>query len=251
MRELRIVRKAQRGARIGFVLSRGIVRPAMLRVEPCKFCFIDVKPRYYVSMSDSRSASAADNRITVTGPLPLELRVAAFAELRGEIARRSSAQLTLLTTSLAAFTTLAGLVVSVARPTYELLLLVPVVCACTGMMWLDHHRRIQQIGLYILRQIFEHYPGSFEEAAEEKRQSIVTVALEFVVPTVVTFGAPAVAAMLWAQSKGLDDKHRVAWIADMILTAVYISSFLAVLIISAIRSYRARLRRRQQRNRAA
>ena len=85
--------------------------------------------------------------------LVVDAVLAEFAAMRAEIDRRSNEQHALMGLSITATATLAAFVISKDR--YELLPLVPVLTAVLGMRWLDHHRRIREIGDYIRDDINE------------------------------------------------------------------------------------------------
>lgn len=154
--------------------------------------------------------------------VPLELRVAAFTALREEISRRSNAQLTLVGLSLAAFTAIATVVVSSEPKQYELLLLVPFVSGFAGLTWLDHHTRIAQIGAYILRQVFEGRPGSFEEDSRERaRDERLMRFLGFVAPTWGVFAGPAIAAIYWAYTRDNQVTKSSLWYPAACITVGY------------------------------
>jgi hypothetical protein len=87
----------------------------------------------------------ASSELVVAGVL------AEFAALRAEIDRRSNEQHAVMGLSITATAALAAFVIS--RDHYELLPLFPILTAVLGMRWLDHHRRIREIGDYIREDI--------------------------------------------------------------------------------------------------
>ena len=166
------------------------------------------------------------------GPQPSdELQVAAFTALREEISRRSNAQLQLISIALVGFTTLAGIVLgSDQEPVrYELLLLVPLLASVTGLLWLDHDRRIREIGDYILDEVFKGASGSFEERADELEATWITRVLGFLVPTIAIFVGPAVASLVWTYNEGVLRKAAGLWCGGAILTLLYSIYFFRVM----------------------
>ena len=173
------------------------------------------------------SAESATRGIEARDAPPLELRVAAFTALREEISRRSSAQLTLITLSLGAFTALATIATAIQPKRDAVLLFVPFVSGAAGMLWLDHHRRIGLIGRYILGEIFGGWPGSFEEKARKTAENEhLTALLGFVLPTVIVFAGPSIAALLWTYRELPQPGQNPIWWAGIVITSTYASGLL-------------------------
>ncbi|SDL15449.1 hypothetical protein SAMN05421823_104513 [Catalinimonas alkaloidigena] len=166
--------------------------------------------------------------------IPIELQVAAFTALREEISRRSNAQLQLMTISLLSFSTLAGLILSSEQKhPYELLLLVPLISSATGLLWLDHDRRIREIGDYIYDKIFKKEEGTFEERADELENKWLTRSLGFLAPTMLLFDGPTIAALSWAHKEGLHTALPVFWWIGLILGIFYTLGLGVVLWLNA------------------
>src|SRR6266705_6603407 len=95
--------------------------------------------------------------VEATGePLPLKVALAEFAVLKQEIGYRSQAQLVLFGLNITAAGGIGSFAVAgsagsatgaVERDAVWLIL--PLLSPVLGMMWLDHHRNIEQIGNYI------------------------------------------------------------------------------------------------------
>jgi hypothetical protein len=164
-------------------------------------------------------------------PASHELQVAAFTSLREEISRRSNAQLQLITISLVGFTTLASIVLgSNQQPVrYELLLLIPLLSSATGLLWLDHDRRIREIGDYLLDEVFAGASGSFEERADQLESTWTTRLLGFLVPTLAVFVGPAATSLVWTYNEQALSKAPGLWYSGVVLTVLYVSYFFWVM----------------------
>lgn len=151
------------------------------------------------------------------------LRIAAFTAFREEISRRSNAQLQLITISLVGFSALASVVLGTEHSTvpYELLLLIPMLSSATGLLWLDHDRRIREIGDYILDEVFAGARGSFEERADQLEGKWTTRVLGFLAPTIAVFAGPSVTALVWAANQEVLNKAPLLWWIDLVLMLLY------------------------------
>lgn len=75
-----------------------------------------------------------------------------FEVLRKEISDRSSAQTTILNLNLAALSTITTLVLA-QKANSLVLLVLPLIASCFGMLYFDHAANIDQIGRYIREDI--------------------------------------------------------------------------------------------------
>jgi hypothetical protein len=87
-----------------------------------------------------------------TRPESLQIVLAEFAALRGEIQGRSSAAWTLLGLNLTASSAVAGFVLS-DRADPLLLLLLPFLSSSLGLLFLDHGINLDRIGTYIKQEL--------------------------------------------------------------------------------------------------
>src|SRR5438876_12287564 len=90
-------------------------------------------------------------------PLPLKVALAEFAVLKQEINQRSRAQLVLFILNITAAGAIGSFALARELPSAPIddpgrsavWLILPLLSPVLGMMWLDHHRNIAQIGNYI------------------------------------------------------------------------------------------------------
>jgi hypothetical protein len=82
----------------------------------------------------------------------IAILLAEFQALRTEIAGRSAAQATMMQLAITAFGALAGLAFT-QYGDHRSLLLIPVISAILGLIWLDHAANISNIGDFIKNQL--------------------------------------------------------------------------------------------------
>ena len=82
----------------------------------------------------------------------IAILLAEFGALRTEIAGRSAAQATMMQLAVTAFGALAGLAFT-EYGDHRLLLLIPIISAILGLIWLDHAANISNIGDFITTEI--------------------------------------------------------------------------------------------------
>ena len=91
-----------------------------------------------------------------------DVRLAEYASLRAEIAQRSSFQQALLALHVSSVAAIVGVVITKGAP-HTLLLLVPVISAVLGLLWLNHARNIKLISDYIAGTLWlPEWPQSWE-----------------------------------------------------------------------------------------
>lgn len=136
--------------------------------------------------------------------------LAEFGAMRDEITRRSEDQRALLALNFTVVGVIAAIVFSkdADDKAMNLLFILPFLCSTLGMIWLDHHRRIRQIGDFVrdtLRPVLVAELGddrvllSELEADRRERDYLlmpVWLALAFLIPSIVAFG------VLWAELGG-------------------------------------------------
>ena len=146
-----------------------------------------------------------------------EFRRAEYAALRSEIDRRSEAQFNLIALTLTAFGTLAGIALAAPQGSDKtrLLLLLPIFCACTGFLWLDHDGAIQEIGDYVRDELWPADLPTFEVRADRRARS-ASISLEFVAPVLLVFTVPAFAG-LWINQHDQDP----LWTVGALTTSSY------------------------------
>jgi len=126
--------------------------------------------------------------------------LAEFAALRAEIDRRSNEQHAVMGLSITATAALAAFVIS--RDHYELVPLFPIVTAVLGMRWLDHHRRIREIGDYIRddlnRRLREWTDVDDLLGAEKELEGAQSYRIVLTLLVATTFAFPTVGAIVGA-----------------------------------------------------
>src|ERR1700677_3308141 len=105
----------------------------------------------------------------------IAILLAEFQALRAEIAARSGAQSTMMQLAVTAFGVLAGLAFT-QYGDHRLLLLIPVISAILGLIWLDHAANISNIGDFIKGQIM---PALQRAAGMEALPDYETVVREY------------------------------------------------------------------------
>jgi hypothetical protein len=97
----------------------------------------------------------------------VNVRLAEFQALRAEIERRSNAQQALLALNLTVSGSLAGIVASDGLD-QRLLIVVAFASATFGVLWLDNHLAIKELGIYIRDELWMWAP-SWEQSVNDLR----------------------------------------------------------------------------------
>jgi len=86
-------------------------------------------------------------------PDPLQAVLSEYGKLRDEIQRRSNNQLFCITVSIASSGVLLGLLIEDVASRLPILLIIPSLLVIFGLIFLDHHDRIFELGHYISEEI--------------------------------------------------------------------------------------------------
>lgn len=153
-----------------------------------------------------------------------EFKRTEFTALRAEIDRRSDAQLKLISLALTAFGTLAGVAFTVGNASAKnnLLLILPILSACTGLMWLDHDRSIHRIGDYIRHEVWPEDLPTYEVRADHLQQKMFIMTVEFGAPVLLAFAVPAAAGLWLTHVPELDDASKVLQLTGLVCFGFYI-----------------------------
>ena len=151
-------------------------------------------------------------------------QLAEFETLRKEIEFRSSAQLTLISLNLTGIGTLVGFALTqLADP--RLLILVPIIAPCIGMLYLDHAIMISMIGSYI-----EHsFKYNWEKAVRQQERQTAIRFLLFGIPILLMFSAIPIASLIFTYSILADVWMWTLWITGGFMTGAFLFFWLRFL----------------------
>jgi hypothetical protein len=165
---------------------------------------------------------AAETEPGEVKPGEIDARLRQFDFLWSEIARRSTAQQTLIGLSVTVTGTVGGLVIS-ENTGANLLIVLAVVVPVLGFLWVDHARNIGEIATFV-RCNWVWSPNWEQHSEHEKRRTqarywffMLAMALTFVGPPL----AGLIAAFIDAESFG----DWAAWGAGLTLTALLVGTF--------------------------
>lgn len=162
--------------------------------------------------------------------------LAEFTALRAEISARSTAQYTLMNLNLTAVGLLLGAVLA-DRADLSLLVMLPLISSCFGILFFDHAAQIENIGLYCATRIrpllLDAVDGDPRLLAWEESYRLENIArtpmlLRFGIPLVVIFlGAPVGSTI--ATVPALDEGWMwTLWVGGVLLEAVMIALWLTL-----------------------
>lgn len=135
----------------------------------------------------------------------IQAAVAEFNVLRKEISDRSSAQTTILNLNLTALSAIAALVLA-DRADPLVLLVLPLLSSCFGMLFFDHAANIDQIGRYLREEVQAMVTEAvgdprlfcYEERVRAYELSFVPRGLSMGVPLLLMFTGFPVAALAFS-----------------------------------------------------
>ena len=164
---------------------------------------------------------------------PIEARLAEYAALRQEIQNRSGLQQTLIGLNVTAIGALVGLVLS-TKASSSALLILPPICTTLAFLWIDHHRVIREIGLYIVEEVWAWIP-SWQLAHGRGRNSGW-----FWVPIGLIWITPSVGALIAAPLSSQLHSQWWLWAADAVLVGLFVAFFIKI-VVSDVQTIHGRL----------
>jgi hypothetical protein len=167
-------------------------------------------------------------------PADKEVRLAEYERLRAEIDRRTAIQQALIALNVTVAGTILGFVAAEKAPN-GLLLAIVFISNTFGILWLDHHLAIHQIGDYIKKELWDWRP-SWERYLDRDKKPVWWRAF-FMFAMVMAFTGVAAAAAVAAKAH----LHQCAlvgvwWIGTAITTASFVT------YVAVFSSGRARLK---------
>lgn len=153
-----------------------------------------------------------------------DVRLAEFSALRSEIGQRTGIQQALIALNLTVAGTVGGIVAS-GQGHGRLFLVVMFVSATFGILWLDHHLAIHQIGSYIDEKLWAWLP-SWERHLRERPKPLWW-RLFFMAAIVLAFVGVAITAGV-AATRDLDGLLWVLWAIGMVMAVVLFIAFIGV-----------------------
>jgi|SRR5664279_827988 len=154
------------------------------------------------------------------------VRLAEFNSLHQEIGQRSTIQQALVALSLTVATSVSGLVAA-GSSREELFLAVPFASCTFGLLWLDHHLSIHQIGSYLDRDVCRWQP-SWESHVRSQPKPGWWRAI-YLVAMMLAFLGVAVAAVVIAAAD-VSGRARILWWGATGLTLFCTLAFLVVFL---------------------
>lgn len=162
--------------------------------------------------------------------------LAEFNKLRDEIAGRSSAAWTLVGLNATASSAVAGFVLS-AKADARLLLLLPLLTPCLGLLFIDHATNIGRIGEYIntvLKPLLRTISGEatllgYEEWVNAYEAIRVRRILPFGIPLVLFFNIVPVAALAYSATRIDTPWSWTLWAMGVVTTVVEVGFWIAFL----------------------
>lgn len=137
--------------------------------------------------------------------------------------RRSTTQQALLGLNLTAVGFVAGLVLS-GEADNELLLVLPIISAVLGLLWLDHALNIEAIGLYVREKLWIWEPSWEIEVCRQKERRRWRL-VEFVIPIGATFLGPPLVALLITLCELGDAAEIAVWALSLAFFAILLRSW--------------------------
>lgn len=161
--------------------------------------------------------------------LAINVILAEFNALRGEIKDRSTFAHTLLNINITATTALSGFVL-VNKANEMLLLILPLLSSALGMLFVDHSYNINNLGNYIndrLRPLVDSLVEDsrllgYEAFVDEYEQKKVLRFLPLGVPLTLVFAGPPVAALVFSWTSLRTTWAWTLWIAGLLMFTAFI-----------------------------
>jgi len=159
----------------------------------------------------------------------LNVVLAEFNALRGEIKDRSSTAYTLLNISITATTAIAGFVLS-GKASPLLLLILPLLSPALGMLFVDHAYNIDNLGNYIRSRLRpraiaaagDSHLLEYEEFVAQYEQNKLLRFLPLGLPLTLLFAGPPFAALLFSWTELKDYWAWALWIAGLMMFFAFV-----------------------------
>lgn len=160
----------------------------------------------------------------------LNLTIAEFNALRGEIKDRSASAYTLLNINITATTAIAGFVLS-GNASPILLLILPLLSPALGMLFVDHSYNIDNLGSYIksrLRPMAVAAAGhssvlGYEDFIDAYEQKKLLRFLPLGLPLTLLFAGPPVAGLLFSWGQIRDGWALALWIGGLLMFIAFVT----------------------------
>jgi hypothetical protein len=132
-----------------------------------------------------------------------DVALADFAAIKQEIQHRSNAQLTLVGLNVTAVGAIGGFAIS-QRQTV-LMLMLPILCPALGLFFLDHDRHIRAQGQYIRAVLWPRIARGLPTWEDNSEPLLGNTAVRrfYLVPLLMLFGGPSLAALLLVPLAGI------------------------------------------------
>jgi hypothetical protein len=159
----------------------------------------------------------------------LNLTVAEFNALRGEIKDRSTIAYTLMNINITATTAIAGFVLS-SKADPILLLILPLLSPALGMLFVDHSYNIDNLGSYIksrLRPTAAAATGNpdvlgYEDFIDAYEQNKLFRFLPLGLPLTLLFAGPPLAGLLFTWEQLKDRWAWALWLAGLLMFIAFV-----------------------------
>src|SRR5262245_60944942 len=167
----------------------------------------------------------------------LNVVLAEFNALRGEIKDRASAAYTLLNLNITATTAVAGFVLS-SKADAILLLILPLLSPALGMLFVDHSYNITNLGSYLnsrLRPLATAAAGDsrllgYEEFVDQYEQNKLLRFLPLGFPFMLLFAGFPCAALLFSWAELKESWAWALWVAGVLMVICFIALWTAFII---------------------
>jgi fatty acid desaturase len=166
----------------------------------------------------------------------LNLTIAEFNALRGEIKDRSATAYTLLNINITATTGIAGFVLS-GNASPILLLILPLLSPALGLLFVDHSYNIDNLGSYIksrLRPLAVAAAGDpsvlgYEDFIDAYEQKKLWRFLPLGLPLTLLFAGPPFAGLMFSWDQLKDGWAWALWIAGLLMFIAFVALWLKFL----------------------
>lgn len=197
------------------------------------YCSTDTKSDGVCQMNNVHEDTQTEDR-----PLRMSALVAEFGAVRDEVLFRANAQATLMQINITAAATVAGFVLADKADPLALIV-VAIISPVLGMLWLDHHAAIIQLGNYATDEIkksynrvsdfpYPDYQNYVERLSGSGSPNKLSGRVNFATSVMITFGFLPFVALAYVACN-VKDNHAAAFLAPaglaMFLLAMFFSQF--------------------------
>jgi hypothetical protein len=167
-----------------------------------------------------------------------QIVLAEFNVLRKEISDRSAGAQFLMNLNITGAATIAGFVLS-HKADALLLLLIPLLSPCLGMLYVDHAFNIQSLGNYIQKEITPLLIGitneprlmQYENRIDEYERQRLLRFLPFGLPTTVIFAVAPISSLIFTWPHLDYSWAWILWGSGLLLVAAYMVLWMKFLLI--------------------